>query len=156
MGDAMRAAGVGPQVSFGDQELTFAPFSPLLYGRFEAYLERRAWESVYRQEIWMPRAKYKELEKATRIDIAADVYAYGGEAFAKASVSMPGLKKALSLSLAEGTPSVAGDAERIVEEFTKAKKDQAESILVSIGWLISDAASDDESDGEVMDDGSTQ
>ncbi len=135
----MRAGGVGPQTTFQDRTVRFAPFTPEMYGQYESWLEMRVWQSVYRQESWMPPLKYRELERATRGDIGAERYAYGGEAFAGVSYTAPGLKQALLVSLREGekgNTELGGLAgEKFVHDLFTQRQQECNSILIAIGWL---------------------
>jgi hypothetical protein len=150
----MRAAGVGPEVTFQEKTVRFAPFSPFLHALFETWLESRVWQSVYRQEPTMPPAEYRELKSETREDIGTDRYAYGGKAFAKASYTAPGLKQALLISLREGTGAkdfegvkgVAG--EKFVHDFFAERQDECRAVLIAIGWLSQEPAKEPAGDAE--------
>jgi hypothetical protein len=142
MADTARAAGIGPEIQYQGHVYRFKPVTPEMIGRYETWLERRAFEAVKRQERWMPPADYAAQLAGVRQDCAADVYAFGGEAFGKSSVSVPGLKYAAYLSLRAGqdaTPDPDGPppvTERLASELFDAERDQVLAHLFTIRWLV--------------------
>lgn len=135
----MQAAGVGPELEYKGRVYQFQAIRVQEIGKFEAWLERQAWESVMRAEAWMPFAKYRELHEETRRDIAAQVYRYGGRRYAEASVSSPGLKQIALISLKAGegnSPEIDGE---LIDNLLKEKPAEMRSVFAGIGW-VRDAA----------------
>lgn len=114
MGDAMKAAGLGPQVKHGGEVYQFAVLDHGDYARMEAWLERQAVEAVRRQKAYLPPAEYAEKVQNTDRDIASQVYTAGGERFNFAFTrSHPGLKEAARLALQKHHP---GADEELVDD----------------------------------------
>lgn len=106
---------VAREVKLGDK--TFHVRSPTLLeqGRFQRWLETRAWEAIERRAT-MPGVKPADIErdrKALIADIAAGVYSWGGRASIEALGTTAGLVALFAI--------VTGEPEQEVEKLVDAK-----------------------------------
>lgn len=135
MGDAMKAAGVGPEIKVGDTLYRFAPFGPLEIAKLEAHLEWRARQSVLRCEPKMPPAYFQAALDGVTRDCAADVYGYGSDAFRAFQVSSKGIKRAVLVSLQAGNGNPPEIDEEFVERLFETHPKDVAAALVGMGWL---------------------
>jgi maleate cis-trans isomerase len=148
MADIMRAAGVGPIIVFEGKEYQFSPITPVIIGRFEAWLENQGWEVVKRYSMTHSAAETARQEDAHRRDCATNVYGHGSDYFRMASVTLDGLKRVTRLCLQEGNnhdPDITADfTERLFTERTI----EVKNALEAVGWVsfgggnVSDSESD--------------
>lgn len=131
----MTAAGVGPEVEYKGTVYHFQPVRIKEIGRFEAWLERGAWEKVFRAESWMPAAKSRELREETREDIDGQKLRFGSRRFASAQLSTAGLKEIALISLKAGEGNSAEIDGELIESLFENKPAEMASVLVAIGWL---------------------
>lgn len=135
MGDAMQAAGVGPEVEYKGKVYKFQPVRVKEIGRFEAWIVRGAWEEVARAETWMPPAMFTRMEDRTHDKVIGKALAYGSRAFRSAQVSDAGIKEMALISLKAGEDNAPEiDGELIVNLF-KDKPAEMATVMVGIGWL---------------------
>lgn len=135
MGDAMQAAGVGPEVEYKGRVYQFQAVRVQEIAKFEAWLHRQAFETAIQAETWMPARHARELMDETRRDVTSQVYRFGGRRFNEASVSNPGLKQIALISLKAGegnAPDIDGE---LIDAIFKAKPQEMRAALVAIGWV---------------------
>lgn len=106
MATVMDALGVGPELTFEGKVYRLKPMTLIHAARFAAWLERQAWEGVERARAWVPAKTHEEALARVSRDVAAGVYDFGSEDYARAAASMSGLKYLTLLSLQENHPEV--------------------------------------------------
>ena len=117
MASIMDALGVGPELTFEGKVYRLKPMTLIHAAQFAAWLERQAWEGVDRARAWLSPASYDEALARVSRDVAAGVYDFGSETYARAAASMAGMKYLLLLALREDDPTVDEElVDRLVEQ----------------------------------------
>ena len=104
MASIMDALGVGPELTFEGKVYRLKPMTLIHAAQFAAWLERQAWEGVERAKAWLPPKTHEEALARVSRDVAAGVYDFGSEDYARAAASLSGLKYLTLLSLKENHP----------------------------------------------------
>lgn len=118
MADSAKAAGIGARFVYADAEYVLPALTLQHYCMFEAWLEGEAWKGVERGVRHLSRAGYDAAMRIVSQDIAAQVYAFGSETYAKAQHSVAGVKYLFLIALRDTYPEVD---EEWVDKFAEAK-----------------------------------
>lgn len=98
------ALGLGPEFTFEDKVYRLKPLTPVHLAMFSAWLERQAYESVERNRGVLSADGYKVALGSVAERAATQEFAFGSEAYAKASASLEGMKYMILLSLKDNHP----------------------------------------------------
>lgn len=129
MGEHADALGLGKTLEHEGKVYTFSPCDQTLKGRFEVWMEGRAWKRNERQAQHLSPVEHERRRQQLSRDIDSGVYSWESEVWAQAVNTVEGRVQLLKLSLEAAHPRITDEE---VAKLYGTRRDDCNEIL---HWL---------------------
>lgn len=122
MGQISNVLGLGSELEYKDKKYVLSPWTYLIQGQFERYLEFEAVKALNNMKAFLTEDEYRTELRQLRREITDKEYSFGSDRVAAALANPPHLRQLLFLMLKPNHPEVTLElaAEILVNELEHA------------------------------------